>query len=68
MHKLYILKLSCIAVEYRDECFCGDTLANVVSLPDVSCEQYQCDDDDDSLFCGGYNAAAVYHTGVIGKS
>ncbi|VDK82410.1 unnamed protein product [Litomosoides sigmodontis] len=53
------------AIEYRDECFCGDTLANVVPLPDVSCKQYQC--DGDSLFCGGYNAAALYHTGVIEK-
>ncbi|CAG9539643.1 unnamed protein product [Cercopithifilaria johnstoni] len=53
------------AIEYRDECFCGDTLANVVSLPDISCEQYHC--NDDSLFCGGYNAAALYRTGVIEK-
>ncbi|VDO47442.1 unnamed protein product [Onchocerca flexuosa] len=54
------------AIEYHNECFCGDTLTNVFSLPDISCEQYHC--DDDNSFCGGYNAAAVYHTGVIGKN
>ncbi|VDK80693.1 unnamed protein product [Onchocerca ochengi] len=53
------------AIEYYNECFCGDTLTNVFSLPDISCEQYHC--DDDSLFCGGHNAAAVYRTGVIEK-
>ncbi|VBB34251.1 unnamed protein product [Acanthocheilonema viteae] len=53
------------AIEYREECFCGETLTNAVSLPDISCEQYHC--DDDSLFCGGYNAAALYRTGVIGR-
>uniref|UniRef100_A0A1I7VC87 protein xylosyltransferase n=1 Tax=Loa loa TaxID=7209 RepID=A0A1I7VC87_LOALO len=53
------------AIEYRDECFCGDALTNIASLPDISCKQYHC--NDDSLFCGGYNAAAVYRTGVIEK-
>uniref|UniRef100_A0A0R3RVV9 protein xylosyltransferase n=1 Tax=Elaeophora elaphi TaxID=1147741 RepID=A0A0R3RVV9_9BILA len=53
------------AIEYREECFCGDTLTDIVSLPNLLCEQYHC--DDNSLFCGGYNAAAVYHTGVIEK-
>ncbi|KAM3717643.1 Xylosyltransferase sqv-6 [Dirofilaria immitis] len=53
-------------IEYRDECFCGDSLTSVTSLPDISCERYHCDNDD-SLFCGGYNAAAVYRTGIIEK-
>ncbi|KAK6107657.1 Core-2/I-Branching enzyme family protein [Brugia pahangi] len=55
------------AVEYHDECFCGDTLTNPVSLPNISCEQYHCNDNDNNLFCGGYNAAAIYRTGVIEK-
>uniref|UniRef100_A0A915PQL3 protein xylosyltransferase n=1 Tax=Setaria digitata TaxID=48799 RepID=A0A915PQL3_9BILA len=52
-------------IEYREECFCGDTLTDAVSLPDVSCKYYHC--DNDSLFCGGYNAAAIYRTGVVEK-
>lgn len=53
-------------IEYRDECFCGDTLGVVISLPENACRQYVC--DNESLFCGGYNALAVYMTGILGKS
>ncbi|VDN18271.1 unnamed protein product [Gongylonema pulchrum] len=53
-------------VEFYDECFCGDVfVSSVISLPESACLQYVC--NNRSLFCGGYNAVAVYKTGVTAK-
>ncbi|VDM97897.1 unnamed protein product [Thelazia callipaeda] len=52
-------------VEYREECFCDTELTSAFALSTNSCEQYRCPNSEN--FCGGYNAIAVYRTGIIDK-
>ncbi|KAI6213185.1 Cyclin and Carbohydrate-binding WSC and Glycosyl transferase domain containing protein [Aphelenchoides besseyi] len=57
-------------VEYKSECFCG-SLADLESgnlhESQLECERYKCPGNE-SLTCGGFNAIAVYTTGVIHNS
>lgn len=57
-------------VEFQSECFCGNFFngllpKNAVILENEKCRKYYCDNSTTTTeFCGGFNAIAVYSTGV----
>ncbi|KAI6217860.1 Protein xylosyltransferase [Aphelenchoides fujianensis] len=54
-------------VEYKSECFCGslgDLEGGNLHEQQVECQRYPCPGNQ-SLPCGGFNALAVYTTGVV---
>jgi hypothetical protein len=58
-----------LGVEYTNECFCGNekNLEDGVLHTNASeCKRYPCPGNE-LLHCGGFNAVAVYSTGVLSK-
>lgn len=56
-------------MQYQKECFCGilNDLTNATLHADpAACQQYRCPANNAS-FCGGFNAMAVYTTGLQGE-
>ncbi|PAV92127.1 hypothetical protein WR25_05819 [Diploscapter pachys] len=53
-------------LEYKQECFCGDSINAVPTLPNTNCTAYSCPGNPQQ-FCGGYNAIEVFRTGLKEK-
>ncbi|CEF62907.1 Xylosyltransferase oxt [Strongyloides ratti] len=55
-------------VEFTKECFCGEKIdfnsSSVVKIDDSNCQKYKCPPPNDNYFCGGYEAIAIYLTGM----
>uniref|UniRef100_A0A0N4ZRJ1 protein xylosyltransferase n=1 Tax=Parastrongyloides trichosuri TaxID=131310 RepID=A0A0N4ZRJ1_PARTI len=55
-------------VEFIKECFCGEESnlndSSLIKLPDSYCQKYKCPSPNENLYCGGYEAIAIYATGM----
>ncbi|VDO52086.1 unnamed protein product [Haemonchus placei] len=49
-------------LEFGRECFCGDSISSK-PLSQEKCNEYKCSGNK-TQFCGGFNAVAVFHTGL----
>uniref|UniRef100_A0A915B3N6 protein xylosyltransferase n=2 Tax=Parascaris univalens TaxID=6257 RepID=A0A915B3N6_PARUN len=54
-------------VEYREECFCGDSLRNAPKLSHTECDRFTCPNNNLTK-CGGYEAISIFTTGITDKS
>jgi hypothetical protein len=56
-----------LGVQYENECFCGDesNMDNASMISEELCAKYKCPGDN-RQHCGGFEAIAVYRTGVGG--
>lgn len=51
-------------VQYKNECWCGNSYGKYGDLPEASCGAY-CPGNQ-SMTCGGYNAQRIFSTGLPG--